>query len=134
MANPAIVYFEDDALSREVMRACLVRGLGYRNLTIFEDSADFEAKLGGMTARPDVIFLDIHMEPIDGFAMLRLIRRNSAYETIPVVALTASVMNEEVKLLREAGFDGVIAKPLDYETFPAILHRILAGEQMWHIR
>jgi two-component system cell cycle response regulator DivK len=43
-------------------------------------------------------------------------------------------MNEEVKVLREAGFDGVIAKPIDYDTFPNVLHRILNGEQVWHIR
>ena len=134
MANPTILYFEDDALSREVMRACLTRGLGYHNVTIFEDSTDFEAKLGRVLSRPDVIFLDIHIEPIDGFTMLKLIRQNKACQSTKVIALTASVMNEEVKILKEAGFDGVIAKPLDYDTFPNVLHRILDGEQVWHIK
>jgi hypothetical protein len=39
-----------------------------------------------------------------------------------------------VKMLKEAGFDGVIAKPLDYDTFPNVLHRILKGEQVWHVK
>lgn len=134
MTEPTIVYFEDDLLSREVMRACLTRGLGYHSVAIFESSDNFAAKLSQVASRPDVIFLDIHMEPIDGFEMLRLIRQNPAYHATKVIALTASVMNEEVKVLREAGFDGVIAKPLDYETFPAVLQRILAGEQVWHIK
>lgn len=132
--DPAVLYFEDDALSREVMHACLTRGMGYHNVVIFEDSADFEAKLAQMPTVPRVIFLDIHMEPLDGFGMLRVIRQNDAYQATRVVALTASVMNEEVRLLKEAGFDGVIAKPLDYEFFPAIMRRILAGEPVWHIR
>jgi CheY-like chemotaxis protein len=134
MPDQVILYFEDDALSREVMHAFLSRSLGYRNVWIFEDSADFETQLGHVGAKPDVIFLDIHMEPIDGFEMLKLVRQNENYQSTKVVALTASVMNEEVKLLKEAGFDGVIAKPLDYDVFPNVLHRILNGEQVWHIR
>jgi CheY-like chemotaxis protein len=74
------------------------------------------------------------MEPIDGFEMLRLIHQEERYQKIPVVALTASVMNEEVRKLRESGFDGVIAKPLNYETFPRTLQRILNGEEVWNTR
>jgi CheY-like chemotaxis protein len=134
MTDPSILYFEDDALSREVMHACLTRGLGYQNVTIFEDSSDFDSKLEQLPSKPDVVFLDIHMEPIDGFAMLDLIRQDNVCQSTKVIALTASVMNEEVKMLKDAGFDGVIAKPLDYDIFPNILRRILDGEQVWHIR
>lgn len=134
MPYPTILYFEDDALSREVMHICLTRGLGYQNVTIFEDSADFDDRLARLTTRPDVIFLDIHIEPIDGFAMLHAIRQHETCCDTKVIALTASVMNEEVKLLKEAGFDGVIAKPLDFDTFPAAMQRILSGEQVWHIK
>ena len=42
---------------------------------------------------PDVIFLDIHIEPIDGFAMLKLIRQSATFQATKVIALTASVMN-----------------------------------------
>ena len=134
MLDPTILYFEDDALSREVMRVCLTQGLGYHNVTIFPDSSEFSAKLAALPQKPDVVFLDIHMEPIDGFAMLRQIRQDERYHATRVIALTASVMNEEVKLLKEAGFNGVIAKPLDYDTFPQVLGRILQGEQVWHIK
>lgn len=134
MSVPVFLYFEDDRLSREVMKACLTRGMGYQAVWIFEDSADFEQRLHNVGLPLDVIFLDIHIEPIDGFAMLKIIRQSETFRSTKVVALTASVMNEEVKLLKEAGFDGVIAKPLDYDTFPTILHRILQGEQVWHIK
>lgn len=134
MSDPVILYFEDDVLSREVMRVCLTRGMGYGNVWIFEDSSEFEDRLNSVGAKPDVVFLDIHMEPVDGFEMLRIIRQSEAFQSTKVIALTASVMNEEVKMLKEAGFDGVIAKPLDYDTFPNALHRILRGEQVWHIK
>jgi CheY-like chemotaxis protein len=134
MFDPVFLYFEDDALSREVMRVCLTRGMGYHNVRIFEDSSDFEKRLDSVDSKPDVVFLDIHIEPIDGFEMLKLIRQSETYQSTRVIALTASVMNEEVKMLKDAGFDGVIAKPLDYDTFPNVLHRILDGEQVWHVK
>jgi CheY-like chemotaxis protein len=134
MSEPVFLYFEDDALSREVMRVCLTRGMGYHDVRIFEDSADFETRLNSLDSKPDVVFLDIHIEPVDGFEMLRLIRQSEPYQSTRVIALTASVMNEEVKMLKDAGFDGVIAKPLDYDTFPNVLHRILDGEQVWHVK
>ena len=73
MSEPAFLYVENDELSQEVMRALLTRGLGYRTLTVVETSDCFEEKLTDLDPKPDVIFLDIHMEPIDGFEMLQLI-------------------------------------------------------------
>lgn len=134
MSSPVFVYVENDELSREVMKTLLTRGLGYRDLTLVESSAQFERQLDYLTARPDVIFLDIHMEPTDGFQMLEIIRRDERYRSTRVIALTASVMNEEIRRLREAGFDGAIGKPINYDTFPVALDRILRGEQIWNIK
>jgi CheY-like chemotaxis protein len=134
MTEPVFLYIENDELSREVMKALLTRGLGYRDLTMFETSAHFEQHLERLKQKPDIIFLDIHMEPLDGFEMLKLIRSNKSYYATPVIALTASVMNEEVRRLREAGFDGAIAKPINYDTFPGLLYRILNGEQIWNTK
>jgi len=132
--NPNILYVEDDALSREVMEALLRRKLGFKNVTIFNDSTQFMERLHAIPDGPDVIFLDIHMEPIDGFEMLRQVREDGGFTGTKIVALTASVMNEEVKMLRSAGFNGVMAKPLDVDAFPGALDRILNGEQVWIIK
>lgn len=134
MSEPIFLYVENDELSREVMRALVTRGLGYGNITILESSVYFEESLNKLSQQPDVIFLDIHVEPIDGFEMLKVIRKHDKLCEIPVVALTASVMNEEVRQLREAGFNGVIAKPINYDTFPTALERVLRGEQIWNIK
>lgn len=131
---PVFLYVENDELSREVMQTLLIRALGYHDVIMMETSAQFEKHLESLAHKPDVIFLDIHMEPIDGFEMLRLIRSNKDYYQTPVIALTASVMNEEVRRLREAGFDGAIAKPINYDTFPGALDRILSGEEIWNTK
>jgi two-component system cell cycle response regulator DivK len=65
---------------------------------------------------------------------LQLIRHQADFNAVPVVALTASVMNEEIRHLRDAGFDGVIAKPINYDTFAGALQRLLSGQQVWNIK
>ncbi|MDX2077895.1 MAG: response regulator [bacterium] len=131
--NPVVLYVEDDPMSREVMKLLLTRRMKFDHVYILEDSTDFMTHLLALPHKPDIIFLDIHMEPMDGFGMLELIRAHPDYVKTPVVALTASVMNEEVTLLRTKGFDGALAKPVDQRNFPDILKRLLSGEQIWRI-
>lgn len=131
--NPIVLYVEDDALSREVMNLLLTRRMNLSHVYIWDDNSDFFNQLASLPHKPDIIFLDIHMEPLDGFAMLDILRGDPAYAKIPVVALTASVMNEEVTLLRTKGFDGALAKPIDQRNFADILRRLLNGEQVWRI-
>jgi CheY-like chemotaxis protein len=129
----SFLYVEDDATSREVMEILIIHVLGFPKLTLMENSENFEQRLDALHPRPDVIFLDIHVPPHDGFTMLKMIRKLPGYENAIVVALTASVMNEEVEQLRLSGFDCGIAKPIQQSLFPKLLERILNGEKVWHI-
>lgn len=131
--NLSILYVEDDLMSRKVMKMLLSGRLQIDNVTIFEDSHDFMAKVKQVSPRPDIIFLDIHVDPLDGFEMLKLLRQSEEFQDTPIVAMTASVMNEEVARLQTSGFDGCIAKPLDKNIFPDLLERILSGESVWSI-
>lgn len=131
--NIPILYVEDDMLSRKVMELLLTRCLGFTHVSIFETSANFVQRLEALSPKPELIFLDIHMLPLSGFDMLKLLRTHAAFQRTQIVALTASVMNEEVEQLRNAGFDGVIAKPIDQDTFPETLTRILNGELIWNV-
>jgi CheY-like chemotaxis protein len=126
MDEPVFLYVEDDVTSREVMD-------GYSQYTILPDSMGFMSKLQALDKKPDVIFLDIHMKPYDGFEVLHMLRDQQEYRHIKVIALTASVMNEEVEQLERAGFDGAIAKPIKQDLFPQLVQRILHGERVWYI-
>ncbi|MFN8527145.1 MAG: response regulator [Anaerolineae bacterium] len=130
---PGVVYVEDDELSRMIVDILLREQLGLSRVVIFEDSENFMKRLESLPFIPDVILLDIHVKPINGFQMLSLLRAHPVYSCRLIVALTASVMNEEVELLKHAGFDGVFAKPLNELNFPAVLDRILVGDQIWNV-
>ena len=120
-------------LSRKVMQMLLCNTMKLEHVTIFEDSSDFMEKALALDPKPDVIFLDIHMNPIDGFEMLKRLRASEKFQSSYIVAMTASVMNEEVAKLQSAGFDGCIAKPIDKNRFPSLLGNILKGETVWSI-
>jgi CheY-like chemotaxis protein len=133
MTSPVVLYVEDDPNSRKIMRVLLTKYLGLSDITIFEDSTDFSVRVAALNPKPTVIFLDIHVKPYDGFEMLGMLRQSDAFHDTPIVALTASVMNEEVYRLQTAGFHSVIPKPLDISSFPNTFKRILSGQHIWSI-
>lgn len=126
------LYVEDDPMSREVLQFILQDDLGHQ-ITVFEDSADFMQRVESLPHKPDLIFLDIHVGPHNGFEMLSMLRQNDQYCDTHVVAMTASVMNEEIDQLRQAGFDSCLSKPVQFESFPQVLSRLLSGETIWRI-
>ncbi|MCI0711492.1 MAG: response regulator [Chloroflexi bacterium] len=131
--EPRFVYVDDDLTSREVMELLLTHRMGLTQCRMYDDSAAFAEEINSTVLAPDVIFMDIHMHPYNGFDMLEMLRNNEVFADTMIIAVTASVMNEEVERLREAGFDGAIGKPIDPDDFPSLVQRILNKEQVWHV-
>ena len=73
----------------------------------------------------DVVLMDVQMPGMDGLEATRLIRRlGNGAETIPIVALTANVMAEQVAECRAAGMDEHLTKPVRTEDLFAVLSRV----------
>lgn len=67
---------------------------------------------------PALVLMDIALPGIDGVEATRQIKADRATASIPIVALTASVMQADRERFDEAGFAGLIAKPIDVLKFP----------------
>jgi CheY-like chemotaxis protein len=132
-AHNSYLYVEDDALSREVLETLLVEVMGAKHLTVFADSENFMERLRAVDPPPDVIFLDILVQPHDGYALLRTVRNDPAFASVKVLAVTASVMAKEIEQLKAEGFNGALAKPLDMLTFPDLIRRLEMGETIWQV-
>ncbi len=75
--------------------------------------------------RFDMVLMDVQMPGMDGLEATRLIRRlGNGAETIPIVALTANVMAEQVAECRAAGMDEHLTKPLRLEELFEVVARI----------
>ena len=57
--------------------------------------------------KPDLILMDIQLPGMNGIEALEVLRANPATAAIPVIAVTASVMQQDRKQITEAGFDGL---------------------------
>ena len=75
--------------------------------------------------RPDLILMDIQLPGINGIDALKTLRADPATARIPAIAVTASVMQQDRKLITEAGFDAYLGKPLDLREFLATVKKIL---------
>ncbi len=128
-----ILYIEDDDNSRFIVNFILTNVMGFHHVTTWENGADVVAKIRVLKPAPKIIFLDIQMDPIDGYEVMSRLRKEQEFDEIRVIALTASFMKEEEKRLKHAGFDGGVAKPIDRDTFPSVVKRIIAGEQVWYV-
>jgi len=67
---------------------------------------------------PDLILMDISLPGIDGVEATRQLKDDPSTAEIPIVALTASVLQADRARFEEAGFVGLIAKPIDVMAFP----------------
>lgn len=74
----------------------------------------------------DAILMDVHMPGIGGLAATRKIKEsdNPAISSIPIIAITASVLDRDVEECRNAGMDDFIAKPFTYKN---LVKKISAG-------
>ncbi len=62
---------------------------------------------------PDLVLMDIRMPVMDGFAAVKKIKAGDHGKSVPVIALTAHVFEEERTHMLSAGFDDFMPKPLD---------------------
>jgi two-component system cell cycle response regulator DivK len=76
--------------------------------------------------RPDLVLMDIQLPGINGIEALRQIRADPATASIPIVAVTASVMQTDRREITEAGFDGYIGKPISLRPFVESVRAVLA--------
>ena len=105
-----ILVAEDHPISRAVISRQLVR-LGYAH-TVVENG---EQALAAMVeANYDLLITDCHMPVLDGYALTQRIRIAELLggKHLPIIALSASALPEQVQRCQDAGMDDFLAKPV----------------------
>jgi two-component system cell cycle response regulator DivK len=108
-----ILIVEDNDKNMKLVRDVL-QAKGYATL---EAGTGEEGVRLAIEGRPDLILMDIQLPGISGIEALRTLRANPETASIPAIAVTASVMQQDRKQITEAGFDGYLGKPLNLKEF-----------------
>ncbi|MBP7585633.1 MAG: response regulator, partial [Spirochaetes bacterium] len=112
-----ILLVEDNDLNQQVALE-LLEGAGM-SVTLAGDGREAVEKMNpGFHA----VLMDVQMPNMDGYEATRIIRSNREYEGIPVIAMTANAMEQDLEEARGAGMVSHVVKPVD----PLKLYRTLA--------
>ena len=119
-----ILIVEDNEKNMKLVRDVLqVKGYA----TIEAGTAEDGIRLAN-ERKPDLVLMDIQLPGMNGIEALGVLRADAATAEIPVIAVTASVMQQDRKLITEAGFDGYIGKPINLKEFLATVRKWLGEE------
>lgn len=121
MEPRTILLVEDNADEAELARAALAEsGLPHR-LVVVEDGADALAYLldAASAARraPDLVLLDLKLPGIGGLEVLRRLRADRRTTLLPVVVLSSSLEDADVRASYALGANSYVRKPVDFAEF-----------------
>ena len=97
------------------------------NMTLVRRVLEIEGYEVIAASRPDIVITDINLPDIDGYEITRLLKNNRKTAHIPVVAMTANVMQKHRDSVAAAGCDGFISKPIDIDVLPDQIESFLKG-------
>ena len=104
-----ILVVEDNQVNQKVVTAVL-RKRGF-HIELANDGQEALAKLENCEAF-NLVLMDVQMPVLDGLEATRLIRKQSRWKSLPIIAMTAHAMNGDKERCLEAGMSGYISKPV----------------------
>ena len=121
-----ILLVEDNAVNMELASE-LLHGTG----TTVEHAADGRKAVtmicsGG--THYDLVLMDLQMPVMDGYQAARLIRSDSRFSELPIVAMTADAMKEVQQAILEAGMSAIVTKPINAATLLRVIGSLLRAQ------
>jgi CheY-like chemotaxis protein len=77
---------------------------------------------------PDVILLDINMPGVDGVEVCRHLRREPSTAKVPIIAISSEVQEDTIALVRQAGANVFLPKPIEIEALERTLKSFFPGK------
>ncbi|WP_162824603.1 hybrid sensor histidine kinase/response regulator [Saccharospirillum mangrovi] len=120
LSTKRILMVEDNALNQEIAKT-LLSNLGVP-LEVCDSGEDALQLIRNNDY--DAILMDLHMPEMDGFETTRRIREIHGTD-LPIIALSAAVMEDDIAQAKGAGMDDHVAKPIDLAQLVDTLYRWL---------
>jgi CheY-like chemotaxis protein len=114
-----VLIVDDDERNAKLARDVLTRA-GIETLSA---ASAAEALRLARERQPDLVLMDLRLPDLAGAEAARQLAADERTATIPVVALTAQLVDDPAAWAREEGFAGYLVKPIDVLAFPEQVRR-----------
>lgn len=119
LSSYKILIAEDNKINMLLARTLIKKMLG--NCVVIEVSNGFDAVLKVKEEMPDLVLMDIQMPIQNGYDATSEIRKLSTFKYLPIIALTAGVLNGEKEKCLEYGMSDYLTKPIIFNELEKIL-------------
>ena len=126
--RPLKILFADDSIDNRTLIRTFLRKTPYHLDEVENGQQAIDAFIAA--SGYDVVLMDIQMPEVDGYAATRAIRdweREHNRAHTPIIALTASVFPEAIRLTKAAGCDGHLGKPINKKTLLSAIYETVTS-------
>ena len=125
LAGKKILYIEDEHYNRLLVRKLF----SMYKIELLEAEDGLSGLEIAKNTFVDLILLDINMEGMNGYEIATRLRSIESTQDIPLVALTANVLQRSRDRALISGCDGFITKPIEHEKFILSIYQYLNGKK-----
>lgn len=116
-----VLVAEDNVKNLELVKDCLE----LYGIEVLVATTGASAVHMALEHLPDLVLMDYHMPLMDGRAATKVLKTSPETKHIPIIAVTAAAMKGDELMLREAGSDGYLAKPVSIPELLKLMKRYL---------
>jgi len=106
-----ILIVEDNMINQKVLSS-LLKPVGVK-VSIANNGQEAIDMIKEGDKEFDLILMDINMPVMDGYTATELIRRDQRFDSLPIIAFTALLLDSEIKKMYACGINAFLAKPLN---------------------
>lgn len=117
-----VLYIDDNPVNLKLVSRLLSLHEHVHLLTAHTPSLGLEL---AATHVPELILLDINMPEMNGYEVLDVLKKYEKFKDVPIVAVSADAMYQDIELGLASGFNEYITKPIDFTKFNAMIARYL---------
>ncbi len=123
-----ILIVEDNVINQKVLSSLLVPG-GVK-ISLANNGQEAVDMIKEKKMKFDLVLMDINMPILDGYAATEMIRLDPKYDTLPIVAFTALVLDSEIEKMYSCGINAFLSKPLNIgKLYTALSMFLLEGKK-----
>lgn len=119
-----ILLVEDNPLDIDLTIRAFKKHHFMNPIEVVRDGEEALARIPGWETGDDplplLILLDLKLPKVDGMEVLRIIKEHPKFKVLPIVVLTSSSEDNDIKTAYELGANSYIVKPVDFDKFVSV--------------